>query len=64
MLRKLQCHALRIGDNKRACRRMCAGGSAHEKWQCFVRFFVQSNALKPFKKESRRIIRWRNEKGK
>ncbi|ENZ7486470.1 hypothetical protein ACG8U7_003612 [Klebsiella aerogenes] len=43
---------------------MCAGGSAHEKWQCFVRFFVQSNALKPFKKESRRIIRCQNEKGK
>ncbi|MDI2120005.1 hypothetical protein QJT74_31255, partial [Klebsiella pneumoniae] len=27
-------------------------------------FIMQSNALKPFKKESKRIIRCRNQKGK
>ncbi|MCB3390824.1 hypothetical protein [Klebsiella quasipneumoniae] len=43
---------------------MCAGGSAHEMWQGVMLFIMQSNALKPFKKESKRIIRWRNQKGK
>ncbi|RRF49311.1 hypothetical protein EAO03_09735 [Klebsiella pneumoniae] len=41
---------------------MCAGGSAHEMWQGVMRFIMQSNALKPFKKESKRIIRCRNQK--
>ncbi|MCL3419339.1 hypothetical protein ACH7FE_10585 [Klebsiella pneumoniae] len=43
---------------------MCAGGSAHEMWQGIMRFIMQSNALKPFKKESKRILRCRNQKGK
>ncbi len=43
---------------------MCAGGSAHEMWQGVMRFIMQSNALKPFKKESKRIIRCRNQKRK
>jgi hypothetical protein len=29
---------------------MCAGGSAHEKRQRVMRLVMQSNALKPFKK--------------
>lgn len=41
---------------------MCAGGSAHEMWQGVMRFIMQSNALKPFKKESKRIIRCRNQR--
>ncbi|MBL2976007.1 hypothetical protein ELM59_10655 [Klebsiella pneumoniae] len=43
---------------------MCAGGSAHEMWQGVMRFIMQSNALKPFKKESKRILRCRNQNGK
>ncbi len=57
-------HALRIGDNPEACRRMCAGGSAHEMWQGVMRFIMQSNALKPFKKESKRIIHYPKSKRK
>ncbi|MBZ7394453.1 hypothetical protein FMJ22_24025 [Klebsiella michiganensis] len=64
VLRKLLCHALRIGDNKRACRRMCAGGSAHEKRQRVMRLVMQSNALKPFNKNLLGIIRCQSQKRK
>ncbi|MCS5881146.1 hypothetical protein LNP17_18190 [Klebsiella variicola subsp. variicola] len=43
---------------------MCAGGSAHEMWQGVMRLSCSPMRWKPFKKESKRIIRCRNQKGK